>query len=952
MADFVIDLQHRLKHEKYVGDQMDFIYIDEVQDLTMSQLALFKHMCNNVDEGFVFSGDTAQTIARCIDFRFQDIWHLFYKKFVLESRTDKYEDRKEKGQISEVYHLTQNFRTHAGVLNLSQSIIELIYRFFPFSIDVLKPESSLIYGKAPVVLESGENENAIIKIFGNIVGFGAEQVILVRDDSAQKEISNVVGKHALVLTIVERKGLEFQWTVIYDYMKEQDLLDSTSPEKFPSFNEVKHNILFSELKQLYVAITRTRQRLWVCETVHEHSKPMFDYWKKNLVQVRQLDDSLAQAMQVASSTEEWRPRGIKLYCANNYEMETLCFERAGDTYWEQRSKAAGLKAIADRMRLSNPGEANSILREAAEILAKLILRQYIFLIWGSSLDELILLEVQFGNYLEAAEIAQLKGDILLQSDYLGKAGEFKEASMHVLFYVLASSLWSSGRKGWPMKKLAQNEALLTKAKSVAKNETADFYELVCTEGEILLNGHDRLAVLKHQMKASHIQGSITGCLETQDVNVNRSYQKFCLNYLGVWRLSNQVNFEYVLLLRDAEWVRDVDSSYFRSHGQLVSIDVQQLISAAQKYWGSELLSVGIKVLEKLEALFKFCVKSSDSTFFQSKALTFIYDVGVYLLNSKCLKRRSQDTKTLQKFVTLSTERFVAYMFPLDWRKSFRENMISPRRTDASKNALNQVIVEYISSKNELSYGQIGRIAMTILGSGKLNFELSKNLVKNLEANPPWKDLMESLCASTEPENTSEKPREVSVMWLLSEALVETYNANWRVVRDYVSPGCFFYLVERLLIWASRCQGYVITTSYCFTEWLMYQEEDNLQPSIKKILHFVSGHSVQGEPIQKCFRKHLSFKLHKVKLVLWKLKLNTLCGGVLSASDIRAGKTSLNSSLVAETDIATDEQFDTDESTLKSAQPDAVSTSASATQGNKKGTRKNDPKKHKGRKRQK
>ncbi|KAL6228190.1 hypothetical protein ACLB2K_002144 [Fragaria x ananassa] len=460
---------------------------------------------------------------------------------------------------------------------------------------------------------------------------------------------------------------------------------------------------------------------------------MIDYWKKKcLVQVRQLDDSLAQAMQVASSTEEWRSREIKLYHANKYGMATLCFERAGDTYWEQRSKAAGLKAIADRMRMSNPGEANSILKEAAEIFdaigkadsaarcfsdlgeyeraariyfekcgdgeleraaecftlagcyddaAEVHAEQNSSLIRGEdihmmvheflescalhyhrikdsrsmikfvkafrsillmrnflkslgSLDELILLEDQFGNYLEAAEIAQLKGDILLQSDYLGKAGEFKEASMHVLFYVLASSLWSSGSKGWPMKKLAQNEALLTKAKSVAKNETADFYELVCTEGEILLNGHDPLAVLKHQMKASHIQGSITGevlsarkildahfsqrnekylwekeligdllkhsedlisqnevsieslvyfwnfwkekiilvieclgCLETQDVNVNRSYQKFCLNYLGVWRLSNQVNFEYVLLLRDAEWVRDVDSSYFRSHSR-------------------------------------------------------------------------------------------------------------------------------------------------------------------------------------------------------------------------------------------------------------------------------------------------------------------------------------------------------------------------------------------------
>ncbi|XP_062004037.1 uncharacterized protein LOC133721436 [Rosa rugosa] len=1055
LADFVNDLQRRLKHEKYVGDQMDFIYIDEVQDLTMSQIALFKHMCNNVDEGFVFSGDTAQTIARGIDFRFQDIRHLFYKKFVLESRSNKQDERKGKGQISEIYHLTQNFRTHSGILKLSQSIIELLYRFFPLSIDVLKPESSVIYGEAPVVLESGENENAIIKIFGNsrnIVGFGAEQVILVRDDSTRREISNVVGKHALVLTIVECKGLEFQdvllynffgsspsknqWKVIYDYMKEQDLLDSTLPKKFPSFSEAKHNILCSELKQLYVAVTRTRQRLWICETVEEISKPMFDYWKKKcLVQVRQLDDSLAQAMQVASSTEEWRSRGIKLYRENNYEMATMCFKRSGDTYWEQRSKAAGLKAIADRMRMSNPEEANSILRKAAEIFdaigkadsaarcfsdlgeyeraariyfekcgeleraaecftlagcyedaadvyakgnffleclsvcakGKLFDRglEYIdywkrhavennsltrggegihnmeqkflegcarhyhkkkdnrsmmkfvkafqsislmrnFLKSLGSLDELLLLEDQFGNYLEAAEIAQIKGEILLKSDYLGKAGEFKDASMHILFYVLASSLWSSGSKGWPMKKFAQQEALLKKTKSVAKNETDDFYELVCTEVDILLNGEDNLAVLKHQMKASQRHASIVGellsaqkildshfslrtdkylwekelisdfvkhsedmisqnqvsieslvyfwnfwkdkivlvieclgCLETQNVNVNRSYQKFCFNYLGVWRLSNQMNPVYVLLFPDADWVRDVDKSFFRSHGKLVSIDVRQLISAAQKYWSSELLAVGIKVLEKLDELFKFSIKSSDSTFFQSRALTFIYDVAVYLLNSKCLKKRPQEAKALQKFVTFSTERFVACMFPLDWRKSFRENMISLRRTDASKNVLNQVIVEYISSKNELSYGQIGRIAMTILGSGKLNFELCKKLVKKLDSNPPWKDFIENHCTSTEPGSTSEKPREVSDMWLLYEALVETYNANWRVVEDYISPGCFLYLVERLLIWASQCRGYVITTSSCFTEWLMYQDEDtHVQPSIEGILPFV------------------------------------------------------------------------------------------------------------------
>ena len=45
-------------------------------------------------------------------------------------------------------------------------------------------------------------------------------------------------------------------------------------------------------------------------------------------------------------------------------MATTCFERAGDSYWEKKSKAAGLRATA---RDLNPEDANAILRQAAEI---------------------------------------------------------------------------------------------------------------------------------------------------------------------------------------------------------------------------------------------------------------------------------------------------------------------------------------------------------------------------------------------------------------------------------------------------------------------------------------------------------------------------------------------------------------------------------------------------------
>lgn len=107
--------------------------------------------------------------------------------------------------------------------------------------------------------------------------------------------------------------LKNQWRVVYEYMKEQGLLDASCPS--PSFKQAKHNIMCSELKQLYVAITRTRQRLWICENVKDFSELVFNYWKRKcLVHFRELDDSLAQAMQVASSSEEWKSRGYKVCC--------------------------------------------------------------------------------------------------------------------------------------------------------------------------------------------------------------------------------------------------------------------------------------------------------------------------------------------------------------------------------------------------------------------------------------------------------------------------------------------------------------------------------------------------------------------------------------------------------------------------------------------------------------
>ncbi|XP_057420200.1 uncharacterized protein LOC130714313 [Lotus japonicus] len=1048
LADIVADLHLRLRIKGYDGDEMHFVYIDEVQDLTMSQIALFKYVCPNVEEGFVFCGDTAQTIARGIDFRFQDIKSLFYKKFVMESKRRSYYQGKDKGLISDIFLLNQNFRTHAGVLKLSQSIIELLFRFFPHSIDALKPETSLIYGEAPVVLECGNSKNAIVTIFGNsgqggkIVGFGAEQVILVRDDSARKEILDYVGKQALVLTILECKGLEFQdvllynffgsssslkirWRVIYEYMNEQNMLEPAESKSYPSFIDSKDNILCSELKQLYVSITRTRQRLWICEKTEEFSIPMFHYWKKKgLVQFKELDDSLAQAMKVASSPEEWKSRGKKLYYQNNFEMATMCFERAGDPYWEKKSKAAGLRATANRLHDINPEDANAILREAAEIFeaigmtdsaaqcfsdlgnyeraGKLYLQKcedpdlkragdcfclagcyeiaaevyargsffsdcltvcakgrlfdigfsyiqhwkqnenvdhslvkthdlYIieqnflescarnyfghndvrsmmkfvrafhsmdlkrdFLQSLDLLDQLLVVEEESGNFSEAVNIAMMMGEVLREADLLGKAGRFKEAFDLLLYYVLANSLWSSGSQGWPLKQFAQKVELLERALSFAKEESGSFYELASTEVEILSNDHSQISGIMIHLQSSRIHESIRGeilclwqllnshfhlnsskfvwrdyvindaveemilenqlsvetlfycwtcwkdnivhileCLpsfKSQDIDQHSSYGKFALNYMGVRKLTCNLNEIYSLLVPDANWVIKLGDRFLKKNGRLVSVDIHSLVSSLQSYWSSELLSVGITVLRNLEALYKFSVSKDLSDFCQFQSLLHIYEVSKFLLGSKCFSHTHGNLKTLEKFRRLPIDCLLRFIVPLDWKKSLTRDFVFLRTTEACKNLVKEAIYENIRLKDRLTYGQIGKMAVMILGTANLINELYVEIMTIFEHNLPWKEFFQCLQLSSAQDiskrNYSFAERNCAIS--LYEALEYTYHLNWIKEIDYISPSCFMYLVERLLLLASCRKGLnMFATKSSFIEWLNYQDENSL-----------------------------------------------------------------------------------------------------------------------------
>ncbi|CAM6125858.1 unnamed protein product [Calypogeia fissa] len=424
IADCCSHLYAQMRLGNYVGLKFHYVYVDEVQDLTMAQIALFKYVCSNIAEGYVFAGDTAQTIARGVSFRFQDIRHLFYKEFLergdssLETshRTgqraleDNYEkpfdqtsSKRGKGaaekppHMPELHHLSHNFRTHVGIVNMANSIVQLLYNFFPNTVDKLNPESSLIQGETPIFLEREDNHEFVTSLFGHggVAGgggcdFGAEQVILVRDLATKHHITEKLGKRGLVMTVLECKGLEFQdvllynffsdslfgrnWRVIYSYMADNSTLENQNGRtmSFPQFDVQKHNLLMSELKQLYVVVTRARQRLWIYDECPEHHRPMLDFWNHSgLIQVKRLDEDLIQTIHGKSTPEDWKRRGIQMFNDHHYDMAQLSFERAGDLHRANWAKAAGLQQAGERLLGSDAKASAQLFREAATLFLSL-----------------------------------------------------------------------------------------------------------------------------------------------------------------------------------------------------------------------------------------------------------------------------------------------------------------------------------------------------------------------------------------------------------------------------------------------------------------------------------------------------------------------------------------------------------------------------------------------------
>ena len=59
-----------------------------------------------------------------------------------------------------MFQLAINYRSHGGIVNCAHSVVELITRFWPNSIDNLQPEKGVVDGLKPLFFTGGDKDTA------------------------------------------------------------------------------------------------------------------------------------------------------------------------------------------------------------------------------------------------------------------------------------------------------------------------------------------------------------------------------------------------------------------------------------------------------------------------------------------------------------------------------------------------------------------------------------------------------------------------------------------------------------------------------------------------------------------------------------------------------------------------------------------------------------------------
>lgn len=470
------------------------------------------------------------------------------------------------------------------------------------------------------------------------------------------------------------------------------------------------------------------------------------------------------------------------------------------------------------------------------------------------MDELLSIEIEMDNFLEAAAIAKHKGDVLLEVNMLEKAGSFENATELLLLHVTASSFWASHSRGWPPKSFSKKEKFLSKAKEMARQVSEHFFFFACLEADALSDAHKSCARLTCNLLEGrkcgnlfaelisarsiidvHLQYEISGfnfevepfsenemwcydflannlispetlvcvwnCWRSVIVKVLKNLQQseypkstdcaamcqdICDKYFG---LRKDGENRYIVLNMDSSWLTNMGRSSLQQEGNRFWLDSLQFQSLAHDFLVNEVCSVGFRVVEKLQSFVETSLKQASSPYVQWRTITKIYEIAKFLQESEFTMPRN--SKKLQNLFILC-EHHLFQLLSLTWRDETTDLFLCILDSQTAFSLVVDALGSYLRPANKLTHGHLGRIAMLLLCTARLDDMLISKLMQYMDKDPEWAEFFQTLKRFLD----SGVGRS-SLILNFKQALEFTFTANWRTEPDYMSPICFVDLMESL-----------------------------------------------------------------------------------------------------------------------------------------------------------
>ncbi|KIO30548.1 hypothetical protein M407DRAFT_20436 [Tulasnella calospora MUT 4182] len=339
LADRAHALLAALQCKGVPGKGVDFLYVDEAQDNLIIDAAMLKALCPN-PHGLFFAGDTAQTISVGSAFRFSELKAFLYR---LERNDTHVRGGRRVPVDPHFFQLSTNYRSHGGIVKAAAFIVKLLDSYFQRSIDSLAPEAAHVNVSIhkPTFFSDMSNpadfSTFITEPNSGMVGLGARQVIIVRNESAASSLRAVIGRVAVILTLYESKGMEFNDVILYNFFTDSPGTVTDWRAMFLSqkegrfFDDRRHSILRSELKSLYFGLTRARERVWIWEESGDGRVMEALLVASSLATVYK--GGFVPRIAVRNQKTEWAEQAQQYFAKNLFSEAAFCFDRAGLSWW-------------------------------------------------------------------------------------------------------------------------------------------------------------------------------------------------------------------------------------------------------------------------------------------------------------------------------------------------------------------------------------------------------------------------------------------------------------------------------------------------------------------------------------------------------------------------------------------------------------------------------------------